>query len=141
MKKKKDYKVTDDILDSAVQAFFQQLAADFPDIKTGDFGPYETTMFEKAALTAAQQWVEANKPRPIAFSNGYRVITNVDELPSEVRDTWMDEFDHVDEVIVDSLYNVSICKHVSGQYFTISNNENIQGTLEECIKALQAVEW
>lgn len=53
------------IKDAAVKAecaFWEALAAEFPETSTGDFSLADSARFEQATTEAARKWVEANVP-------------------------------------------------------------------------------
>jgi len=48
------------VIESAGQAFWAQIAADYPQVKTGDFPPNEHVVWHKAMETAVRAWLSAN---------------------------------------------------------------------------------
>lgn len=53
-----------DIVAHAVAAFWADVAAQHPEITTGDLGAMETAAFEDAASIAVLEWLRANEPHP-----------------------------------------------------------------------------
>lgn len=135
MKQPINLTLTPEILESAMMQFWEQVAADFPDVKTGDFPPDVDVPFTNACETAIKHWLTLNAPEQEPFSGDYRTLRYVRDLPREVADLWLDELPEIDEVLVDEM-NFSIVK-INGQYMTAGYEDRYQGTLDGCIEFLR----
>lgn len=52
----------DDAADTALAALWDAVAAEYPEVTTGDFGPAETMEIERAVRTAMSLWLRYNRP-------------------------------------------------------------------------------
>lgn len=48
----------------AMGAFWEEVAINYPEFKTGDLDPVITQAFEVMATYAVHEWVEYNRPKP-----------------------------------------------------------------------------
>lgn len=53
-----------EILARAMSAFWSSIAADNPQIKTGDFSPHADMLFTRACTVAMNEWLAKNSPVP-----------------------------------------------------------------------------
>jgi hypothetical protein len=54
-------------IEAASEAFWTTFAAQFPEIRTGEFDPLTTEHFETAVDRAAREWLSLNRPGATAF--------------------------------------------------------------------------
>ena len=55
-----DSRVIDFVAEAGMDAFWEEVARNFPEIKTGDFAPADAAKLEKAMKTAVAAWVKQN---------------------------------------------------------------------------------
>ena len=65
---------TSQIIEDALDAFWQVVADRFPAAESGDLSPWQTIMLECAAQDAVQQWIEYNLPPGTAVTAPLRAM-------------------------------------------------------------------